>query len=93
METDMWRPGQAMEVGVARLAAGWRELFRTHSNAQLCVDEAFSRPGVEALLDEFQKKLDMFAVIRGGGKMDLFGRIWSNPIHALRYNFDWRPEQ
>ena len=66
---------------VARLAAAWREeILGGYTNAQLCVDEEFSRPGVEALLEEFQKKLNTFAASRG-----------SNAVPQPAYAFDWRP--
>ena len=77
-ETSLWREGEAMETGVAGLAAAWRELFVEHTNEQLCVDEAFSRPGVEAMLDEFKKKLNACAAMRD-----------RDP--RMAYPFEWRP--
>lgn len=87
-ETDLWRPGQAMEIGVARLAAAWREVLGGHTNAQLCVDEAFSRPGVEAMLEAFQEKLNAFATSRLQSTWYLRAMGMGTP---LRYHFNWRP--
>lgn len=43
-------------VMVRKLAAAWKTLLKK-SNAELGIDEEFTRPGLEALLEDFAKEV------------------------------------
>ena len=79
-ENDLWRPGDAMQAGVARLGAGWKQLLGTYTDEQMKIDREFTRPGIEALLEEFEKKLKAFAHSRVRQVL---------PMGPTIYEFDW----
>ena len=76
-ENDLWRPGDAMQAGVARLGAGWKQLLGTYTDEQMKIDQELTRPGIEALLEEFEKRLKAFAHSKARGGIPTI------------YEFDW----
>ena len=50
-------PGEALETAIKALAKAWRNLLG-NSDGALGIDGDFTRPGIEALLNELQNKFE-----------------------------------
>lgn len=57
-DNEMWEDGDEMQSACAKLAAAWKKLLGESTNEQLGCDEEFTRPGTEALLEDFGKMLE-----------------------------------
>ena len=55
-DNECWEPGDALEKAIGKLGRAWRGLLR-HSDGDLGIDAAFTRPGIEALLAQLEAKL------------------------------------
>ena len=56
-DNEMWGEGDEMQAACEKLGAAWKKLLGESTNDQLGVDEEFTRPGTEALLEDFGKML------------------------------------
>ena len=54
---QLWEPGGELEKAIKSLATAWRNLFTKHTNAELGLDVEYTRPGIEALLEDFVNAL------------------------------------
>lgn len=57
-DNEAWDEGDEMQSACKDLAKAWKQLLGGASNEELGIDTEFTRPGVEALLEDFQKKLE-----------------------------------
>jgi hypothetical protein len=57
-DNEMWEDGDEMQSACAKLAAAWKKLLGENTDEQLGCDEEFTRPGTEALLEDFGKMLE-----------------------------------
>jgi hypothetical protein len=64
-DNELWGDGDAMQSACEKLGAAWRKLLGSSSNPELGVDEEFTRPGTEALLEDFGKILEDAAADTG----------------------------
>ena len=60
-DNEMWGEGDEMQAACEKLGAAWKKLLGESTNDQLGVDEEFTRPGTEALLEDFGKMLESVA--------------------------------
>jgi len=56
-DNECYEPGEALETAIKALAKAWRNLLGS-SDGALGIDGDFTRPGIEALLTELQKKFE-----------------------------------
>jgi len=56
-DNECWGEGGDMEKAVGKLAKAWRDTLRC-SDAELDIDAEYTRPGIEALLDQFADDLE-----------------------------------
>jgi hypothetical protein len=52
-DNECWEPGGALNLGIQTLARAWKKLL-SHSNVELGIDAEYTRPGIEALLEQLQ---------------------------------------
>ena len=64
-DNELWGDGDAMQSACEKLGAAWKKLLGSSSNSELGVDEEFTRPGTEALLEDFGKILEDAAADTG----------------------------
>ena len=64
-DNEMWEDGDEMQSACAKLAAAWKKLLGESTNEQLGCDEELTRPGTEALLEDFGKILEDAAADTG----------------------------
>lgn len=64
-DNELWGDGDAMQSACEKLGAAWKKLLGESTNAELGVDEEFTRPGTEALLEDFGKILEDAAADTG----------------------------
>ena len=57
-DNEMWGEGDEMQSACEKLGAAWKKLLANNTNDKLGVDEEFTRPGTEALLEDFGKMLE-----------------------------------
>lgn len=57
-DNEMWGEGDEMQSACEKLGAEWKKLLANNTNDKLGVDEEFTRPGTEALLEDFGKMLE-----------------------------------
>eukprot|EP00038_Savillea_parva_P014515 m.216293 g.216293 ORF g.216293 m.216293 type:complete len:120 (-) comp28271_c0_seq1:218-577(-) len=55
-DNECWQPGEQLEKSIAILATAWRSLLKK-SDTELGIDAEFTRPGIEALLEQFEQEL------------------------------------
>lgn len=72
-DNECWEAGGECESATSRLAAAWKALLR-HSDQELGIDADFTRPGVEAMLQQFAVEL---------------GKVERGDLHD-GYDFAWR---
>lgn len=73
-DNELWEDGELMQKSCKKLAAAWKKLL-ANTDEELGIDPEFTRPGIEALLENFDKMLN---------KEFHFG---SRP----KYPFKWKP--
>ena len=56
-DNEMYGRGGELKCAIKKLGETWR-YFLGLSNKQLYIDEEYTRPGIERLLEQFQKKCD-----------------------------------
>ena len=56
-DNEEWEDGGRLGAAIKLLGSSWKKLLK-HSDAELGIDSAFTRPGIEALLDEFASSVD-----------------------------------
>ena len=57
-DNEMWGEGDEMQSACEKLGAAWKKLLANNTNDKLGIDEEFTRPGTEALLEDFGKMLE-----------------------------------
>ena len=57
-DNEMWGEGDEMQSACEKLGAAWKKLLANNANDELGADEEFTRPGAEALLEDFGKMLE-----------------------------------
>ena len=57
-DNEMWGEGDEMQSACEKLGAAWKNLLANNANDELGADEEFTRPGAEALLEDFGKMLE-----------------------------------
>lgn len=57
-DNELWGDGDAMQSACEKLGAAWKKLLANNANDALGADEEFTRPGAEALLEDFGKMLE-----------------------------------
>jgi hypothetical protein len=50
-DNECWREGEELEQAIKALAKAWKDMLKK-SDAELGIDSEFTRPGIEALLEE-----------------------------------------
>ena len=58
MHTIGWCDGE-LENAIKKLAGAWKRMLKK-SNAELGIDAEYTRPGVEALLEKFERACNDF---------------------------------
>lgn len=56
-DNEFWEEGDLVESSCEKLAAAWKKLL-AHSDEELGIDPEFTRPGIEALLENFDEMLN-----------------------------------
>ena len=56
-DNECYEPGEALETAIKGLAKAWRNLLG-NSDGALGIDGDFTRPGIEALLNDLQNKFE-----------------------------------
>jgi hypothetical protein len=56
-DNEEWEDGGGLGAAIKLLGSSWKKLLK-HSDAELGIDSAFTRPGIEALLDDFASSVD-----------------------------------
>ena len=56
-DNEFWEEGDLVESSCAQLAAAWKKLL-AHTDEELGIDPEFTRPGIEALLENFDEMLN-----------------------------------
>lgn len=57
-DNEFWEEGDQLEQSIACLAKAWKKIL-AFSNEELNLDGEYSRPGVEALLEQFKEADDL----------------------------------
>ena len=56
-DNEFWEEGDLVESSCKKLAAAWKKLL-AHTDEELGIDPEFTRPGIEALLENFDEMLN-----------------------------------